>query len=555
MKKRFAAATLIQKFARAWLSRHAFLQFCAAVLTIQCCIRGIAVRKNIKALREESAAIFLQAQWRMWKAYSFFLRYKHAVVSIQCIWRRKLAKREFLKLRKEAREAGVLREQKNKLERNLEDVNLRLQLEKIKRVSVEESRMAEIARLQKTLVLLTSELDNAKSIIINESNKNTMLCSQMEKFKKDKEALTKDLIRMKEIIKENMSLKSSEESLNKKNSQLKQELFKTQKSNKDFFEKLEIAETKYSQLQCNIQSLEEKLLNKEEENHVLRQKMLSVTSLNHNHAGLQKSTSEKNSIVPVSSEKDHKNIYETPPSGKFSYHSRNISSSRRLRMAVEVHEDHHEILLRSIKEDLGFKDGKPIAACVIYKLLIHWHSFEAERTSLFDHIIEGINDVIKVSTESDILPYWLSNASALLCLLQKNLRSNGFLKTPVRHSISSPGTFQRITNAIKSPLDFISSEDSFLYVEARYPAILFKQQLTACLEKIYGLIRDNLKKEISPLLSLCIQAPKTTRTPASRSFKSPSSTGAQQQLSSHWDSIIDFLDSLMIQLRQNHVTI
>lgn len=51
-----------------------------------------------------------------------------------------------------------------------------------------------------------------------------------------------------------------------------------------------------------------------------------------------------------------------------------------------------------------------------------------------------------MSTESDILPYWLSNASALLCLLQKNLRSNGFLKTPVRHSISSPGTFQRITN-------------------------------------------------------------------------------------------------------------
>lgn len=42
-------------------------------------------------------------------------------------------------------------------------------------------------------------------------------------------------------------------------------------------------------------------------------------------------------------------------------------------------------------------------------------------------------------------------------------------------------------------------------MEARYPAILFKQQLTACVEKIFGLIRDNLKKEISPLLGLCIQ--------------------------------------------------
>jgi myosin-5 len=42
-------------------------------------------------------------------------------------------------------------------------------------------------------------------------------------------------------------------------------------------------------------------------------------------------------------------------------------------------------------------------------------------------------------------------------------------------------------------------------VEAKYPAIAFKQQLTALLEKIYGIIRHNLKKELSPLLSLCIQ--------------------------------------------------
>lgn len=47
--------------------------------------------------------------------------------------------------------------------------------------------------------------------------------------------------------------------------------------------------------------------------------------------------------------------------------------------------------------------------------------------------------------------------------------------------------------------------DDLRQVEAKYPALLFKQQLTAFLEKIYGMIRDNLKKEISPLISLCIQ--------------------------------------------------
>lgn len=42
-------------------------------------------------------------------------------------------------------------------------------------------------------------------------------------------------------------------------------------------------------------------------------------------------------------------------------------------------------------------------------------------------------------------------------------------------------------------------------IEAKYPALLFKQHLTACVEKIYGIIRDGLKKEISLFLNLCIQ--------------------------------------------------
>lgn len=47
--------------------------------------------------------------------------------------------------------------------------------------------------------------------------------------------------------------------------------------------------------------------------------------------------------------------------------------------------------------------------------------------------------------------------------------------------------------------------DELHQVEAAYPALIFKQQLTAFLEKIYGMIRDKMKKEISPLLASCIQ--------------------------------------------------
>lgn len=53
--------------------------------------------------------------------------------------------------------------------------------------------------------------------------------------------------------------------------------------------------------------------------------------------------------------------------------------------------------------------------------------------------------------------------------------------------------------------DSTGGVDTVRQVEAKYPALLFKQQLTAYVEKIYGMIRDNLKKEISPLLGLCIQ--------------------------------------------------
>lgn len=47
--------------------------------------------------------------------------------------------------------------------------------------------------------------------------------------------------------------------------------------------------------------------------------------------------------------------------------------------------------------------------------------------------------------------------------------------------------------------------DELRQVEAKYPALLFKQQLTAYLEKIYGVIRDRMKREIAPLLAVCIQ--------------------------------------------------
>jgi myosin-5 len=51
----------------------------------------------------------------------------------------------------------------------------------------------------------------------------------------------------------------------------------------------------------------------------------------------------------------------------------------------------------------------------------------------------------------------------------------------------------------------LSGLDILRHVDAKYPSLLFKQQLAAYAEKIYGMIRDNIKKEITHLLVLCIQ--------------------------------------------------
>lgn len=55
-----------------------------------------------------------------------------------------------------------------------------------------------------------------------------------------------------------------------------------------------------------------------------------------------------------------------------------------------------DALIECVKKDIGFSQGKPVAAFTIYKCLIQWKSFEAERTSVFDRLIQMIGSAIEV---------------------------------------------------------------------------------------------------------------------------------------------------------------
>lgn len=48
--------------------------------------------------------------------------------------------------------------------------------------------------------------------------------------------------------------------------------------------------------------------------------------------------------------------------------------------------------------DLGFSEGKPVAAFTLYNCLLHWKSFEAEKTSIFDRLIQIIGSTIEVTS-------------------------------------------------------------------------------------------------------------------------------------------------------------
>lgn len=60
IRRREAAALLIQKHVRKWLLRRVFLQVHSAVLIIQSSIRGFSARRKFTHLREHRAALLIQ---------------------------------------------------------------------------------------------------------------------------------------------------------------------------------------------------------------------------------------------------------------------------------------------------------------------------------------------------------------------------------------------------------------------------------------------------------------------------------------------------------------
>ncbi|XP_060674643.1 myosin-17 isoform X2 [Ziziphus jujuba] len=558
-----AAALKIQKTFRCFTARTSYLTIHSSAIKLQTGLRAMTARNEFRFRKQTKAAIIIQAHLRCLVAYSYYKSLQKAVIVTQCGWRRRVARRELRLLKMAARETGALKEAKDKLEKRVEELTWRLQLEKRLRTDLEEEKAQEIAKLQEALHAMQTQVEEAYARVVKEREAARKAIEDAPPVIKETPVIVQDTEKIDSLTAEVESLKALLLSERQAAEEARKSGMNAEARNTELTKKLEDAGRKVDQLQESVQRLEEKLSNSESENQVLRQQALTMSPTG-------KTLSARPKTVMIQRTPENGNVHngEVKVSSDMTLaisHAANArepeSEEKPQKSLNEKQQENQDLLIKCISQNLGFSGGRPVAACVIYKCLLHWRSFEVERTSIFDRVIQTIASAIE--DNNDFLAYWLSNTSTLLLLLQHTLKASGAASlTPQRRRTTSASLFGRMSQGLRaSPqsagISFLNGRtlgrlDDLRQVEAKYPALLFKQQLTAFLEKIYGMIRDNLKKEISPLLGLCIQAPRTSRASLVKG-RSQANAIAQQALIAHWQSIVKNLNNYLQMMKANHV--
>ncbi|KAG5391643.1 hypothetical protein IGI04_021606 [Brassica rapa subsp. trilocularis] len=475
--RREAAAVKIQKNGRRYYSRKSYKKLYVSALSVQTGLRAMAAHKQFRFRKQTKAATIVQAQWRCHRAKTYYKKLKNGVIISQTRWRGRLAKRELRKLKMASRETGALKEAKDMLEKKVEELTYRAQLEKRLRGDLEEAKTQEITKLQNSLEEMRKKVDETNALLVKEREAAKKAAEEAPPVIQETQVLVEDTKKIELMTEELESVKATLENEKQRADDAVRKFEEAQESLDDNMKKLEETEKKGQQLQESLTRMEEKCTNLESENKVLRQQAVSM-------APNKFLSGRSRSILQRGSESGH--------------------------LAVDTRSN--------LSQD-----------------------------------------------NNNTLAYWLSNASTLLLLLQRTLKASGAAgMAPQRRRSSSATLFGRMTQSFRGTPQGVNlaminggaggGADTLRQVEAKYPALLFKQQLTAYVEKIYGMIRDNLKKEISPLLGLCIQAPRTSRASLVKgASRSVANTPAHEALIAHWQGIVKSLTNFLDTLKSNNV--
>lgn len=256
--------------------------------------------------------------------------------------------------------------------------------------------------------------------------------------------------------------------------------------------------------------------------------------------------------------------------------------ARQAALLREQRQADQDRLLAALREPLGFSHGRPVAALVIFRSCLQWKAFAADRTPLFDRIVSTIGSMVDGGSEDyALLSYWLSNSVALLALLHRHIKPAG--GTPggaARLRASSASVTRGLLGSRASVLSgFFGSvrassvglgtpggeasihggaAGGFRQVEAKYPALLFRQQLDALVQKIFPTLRDNIKREVMPHVSAAIHAPRSANArPAGRGGAAAASRargGAGEgegdaDAKAHWTAMLNIMERTLQTLR------
>ncbi|KAJ1385112.1 P-loop containing nucleoside triphosphate hydrolase [Sesbania bispinosa] len=470
-------------------------------------LRAIAALKEYSFRRRTKASVIIQARWRCHKASSYYKRLRKGAIVTQCRWRGRLGRKELRKLKMAARETGALKEAKDKLEKRVEELTWRLQLEKSLRTNLEESKAQEIAKLQNSLQEMQGKVDEANAVLVKERENAKKAVEETPPVIKETQVIVEDTQKIESLTAEVENLKVY-----------------------NLSHLYDVALALHSP-QTSLESEKEKLMILK--GNIMKSK-LQVKK------GNQRIRFYVNKLCPwhlISSSQDAPDqLFRELTVDILQWKQNTLdmhSPSMNHRESSEVEDKPQRSLNEKQQEN--------------QELLIRF-----ERTSVFDRIIQTIGHAIETQDNNDVLAYWLSNASTLLLLLQRTLKASGAAGMAPQRRRSSSATLGVNLSLINGSMS--GGVDTLRQVEAKYPALLFKQQLTAYVEKIYGMIRDNLKKEISPLLGLCIQAPRTSRASLVKgSSRSVATTEAQKALIAHWQGIVKSLGNFLNTLKANHV--
>ncbi|XP_038902022.1 myosin-8-like isoform X3 [Benincasa hispida] len=420
-----AASIKIQKYWRMHFARCCYKRLCSSAITIQAGIQGMVARKELKFRRQTRAAIIIQSRCRQYLARMHYLRMKKAAVTTQCAWRGRVARKELRKLKMAAKETGALQAAKNLLEKQVEELTWRLQLEKRMRADMEEAKTRENTKLKADLEEMRTQFQETRALLNEEREAAKKVVEQVPVIQ---EVPVVDHELINKLTTENEQLKALVSTLENKIDETERKFEESNRLSEERLKQATEAESKIIELKTAKQRLEEKLADLETEDQILRQQTLLKPP--------SRKMSGRIAIQPL--ENGHHELLSNAPSKKYG----TDADAKLRRSQIERQNEGMDALSKYLTQDLGYSEGKPVAAFVIYKSLLHWRSFEAEKTSVFDRLIQLIGSAIENQDDNELMTYWLSNTTTLLFLLQKSLKA-----TP-RKPPTPTSFFERMTQAL-----------------------------------------------------------------------------------------------------------